>query len=94
MLHFNSLGATFVFIGIVTGITAWCVLALVLGNNSRATGISSFVGMAATSVVDVLYRVVNHREKGLVRLVHADCGGCYLTIPVWGIGLMLSTSFG
>jgi hypothetical protein len=80
--------------GLVVGFLAWFVLALILANNPLASGISVLIGTAVASVVDIVYRVLNWREKGIVRLVHCDCGGTYLSIPLWSIGLVFFTGFG
>jgi len=94
MLDLNRVGAVCVGVGTVGGLLVWGILSLTLPNDPRISGISSFVGMAVASVVDVLYRVTCHRERGVVRLVHCECGGAYLTIPVWTVGVMLLVAFG
>jgi hypothetical protein len=94
MLFLNPVGRICVVVGIVAGLLAWFVLPLILGNDPRISGISSLFGMVATTVADLLYRVVSHGEKGVVRLVHSDYGGCYLLVPVWAVALMLSAGFG
>lgn len=92
--YLNRIGKMCVAAGLIVGFLAWFVLVLIHANNPLASGISSLIGMAATSVADIVYRVLNHRNKGVVRLVYSDYGGNYLSIPVWCIGLMLFIAFG
>ena len=94
MFALNPVGKTCVIGGIVVGLLTWFALASMLGNNQRVSGISVLIGTAATSVVDFVYRVLNHREKGVVRLVHSDCGGAYFAIPVWAVGVVFFAGFG
>ncbi len=94
MFHLNRVGKMCVAVGLLVGFLTWVVQALVFAKHPLATGIFSLIGTAATSATDILYRVLNHREKGLVRLLHCDCGGTYLSIPVWCLGLMFFTAFG
>jgi hypothetical protein len=73
---------------------AWFVLVFILANNPLTSSISALAGIATASMVDLLYRAMNQREKGAIRLVHCDCGGTYLAIPVWVVGLMMFAAFG
>lgn len=81
MVYFNRMGRICLVVGIIAGLLAWGALTLILVNDHRVSGMSSLAGIAVASAVDLLYRVIKHREKGVVRLVHCDCGGTYLAIP-------------
>ena len=94
MFHLNSAGRVCVLIGIVGGFFVWLLLILIVGNRPLNVGISSLSGIAVSSVADIVYRLTNRREMGLVRILHSDCGATYLSIPLWCIGLMLFGAFG
>jgi hypothetical protein len=94
VFHLNRVGKTCVVVGLGGGFLARLILALIRPNDPLASGVSVLIGVAAASVVDIAYRVLNWRERGIVRLVHCDCGGTYLSIPVWSIALVFFIGFG
>jgi hypothetical protein len=94
VFHLNAIGMITVVAGLVVGYLTMFVFVLAGAKNPLMSGISTFTGSAATSLTDFAYRVLNHREKGVVRLVRDDCGGAYLSIPMWVLGLVLLVAFG
>jgi hypothetical protein len=94
VFYLNRVGKMCVLAGLVVGFLAWFILSLILANNPLTSGVSVLIGTTVASMADIVYRALNDRDRGIVRLVHSGCGGTYLSIPVWCIGLIFFAGFG